>query len=419
PGNVKIHWQREWMKFSNRKALILNDDIRNSWPFYIKQKLADVFIVNFESLMKYFVFGIRTPKGRPMQYRDIVFNPAIDYFETIIVDESQRVKDWGAQQTKFVTGIADGIAEKKEFKIELTGTPILNHYGDWIPQLRIMDRLNDFGGDRYFRNRYCAGPNKASNGRELRAKLWQTCFFRRTKAETKKDSPPVTRQIITCEISNRREYEFAKKDLTSYLQKYKNENDDKAKKQMKKVAWQKMNVLTQVSAKGKVKALVEHIRDFQTTGKKQLIYAEHHDVVDRLKKAFPKAVCVTGREDENEKQRAIDAFSQNKRVTLAIISAAAGTGTDGLQNQCSDIELLEHPWHDPGIVQIESRLDRIPQAEGVNSRIWQGENTVDQHKWKVVEIKKKLSDTVMSNDDTQEQENIADMAIDMMLEEMG
>lgn len=417
PGSVKIHWEREFMKFANRKALVLNDQVGASWPFYIKSGLYEIVIVNYESLKKYFVQTIRTPRGKSLEFQHIIFKPTIDLFRGVIIDEGHRVKDWSAQQTKFVTGIAHGIAANKEWKAVLTGTPIVNNHTDLITQLRIMGRIEDFGGDRYFRQRYCAGPNKASNGRELRAKLWQTCFFRRTKAEVKKDLPPVTRQITTCEISNRREYDFAKKDFANYLKTYKDESDDKAKNQMKKVAFQKFNALEQISAKGKVRALIDHTRDFQASGQKQLIYAELHSVVDALVKAFPKAVCITGRQDAIEKQRSIDAFSRNPKVTLCIMSAAGGTGTDGLQNQCSHIDLIQHPFHEAGCEQIISRLDRGGQKEPVTAQFWQGENTVDEKKWKIVEIKKKISDAIMKGDDLQDNA-IADMAIDMMLEDM-
>lgn len=418
PGSVKIHWQREWMKFANRKALVLTDDVRDSWPFYAKNGLHDVFIVNYESLRKYFVEGIRTTKGKPLQFRDIVFKRSIDLFKGIIIDEGHRVKDFGTQQTKFVTGIAHGIAEKKEYKAVLTGTPIVNNHTDLVSQLRIMNRLGDFGGERNFRLRYCSGPNKASNGRELRAKLWQTCFFRRTKAEVKKDMPPVSRQIVTCEITNRKEYDFAQRDLVNYLKKYKEETDAKKQSSMRSAAFLKMNVLAQISAKGKLKALIEHTKDFQASGKKQLVYAELHSVVDALKKAFPKAVCITGRQTSEEKQRSIDAFSRNQRVTLCIISSAGGTGTDGLQNQCSHIDLIEHPWHDAGCSQVESRLDRTGQNEPVTAQYWQGENTVDEKKWKIVEIKKKISDAIMGTGNTEHDENIVDMVADMFMEEI-
>lgn len=417
PSSVKYHWQREWSKFTDRKAMVLSDDMLDNWPYFAKNGF-DVFIVNYESLEKYFVLTITTPRGKPMLFQHIVFKPTIDIFKSVIVDESHRCGDFGTQQTKFVYGIADGIAEKKEWKVTLTGTPIVNNHLGLLPQLKIMGRIEDFGGERYYRDRYCSGPNKASNGRELRAKLWNTCFFRRTKAEVKKDLPALTREIITCDITNRREYNLAQLDLKTYLKQYKQETDSKKKKQMRGAAFIKMNILSQISSVGKLKAFIEHTKDFQQSGKKQVVYCEHHAIVDHLKRAFPKAVCITGREDAQQKQRSIDAFSRNQNVTLAIISAAAGTGTDGLQNQCSEIDLLEYPWHDAGCVQIESRIDRTGQKEPVTARYWQGMNTVDEKKWEIIQIKKKISDTVMGTGEAEEfNENIVDMMANMFNDE--
>lgn len=417
PSSVKYHWQREWSKFTDRKAMVINDDLLDNWPYFAKNGY-DVFIVNYESLEKYFVLTITTPRGKPMLFQHIVFKPTIDVFKSVIVDESHRCGDFGTQQTKFVYGIADGIAEDKEWKATLTGTPIVNNHLGLLPQLKIMGRIEDFGGERYYRDRYCAGPNKASNGRELRAKLWNTCFFRRTKAEVKKDLPALTREIIVCDITNRREYNLAQLDLKTYLKQYKQETDRKKKQQMKGAAFIKMNLLSQLSSLGKIKAIIEHIHDFQQSGKKQVVYCEHHVVVDHLRRAFPKAVCITGRQTAEEKQRSIDAFSRNQNVTLAICSAAAGTGTDGLQNQCSEIDLIEFPWHDAGCVQIESRLDRTGQKEPVTARYWQGMNTVDEKKWLIVQTKKKISETVMGSGEAEEfNENIVDMMAEMFNDE--
>lgn len=417
PSSVKYHWQREVSKFTDRKAMVLSDDLLDNWPYYAKNGY-DFFIVNYESLRKYFVLSITTPKGKPLLFQHIIFKPTIDIFKSVVVDESHRCGDFGAQQTKFVYGIANGIAAKKEWKITLTGTPIVNNHLGLLPQLKIMGRIEDFGGDGYFRDRYCAGPNKASNGRELRAKLWNTCFFRRTKADVKKDLPALTREIITCDISNRKEYNIAQADYKSFLKQYKQETDNKKKKSMIIYGLEKQRLLLQITAIGKLKAVIEYTHDFQQSGKKQVIYCELHIIVDHLKKAFPKAVCITGRETAEQKQRSIDLFSRNPNITLAICSAAAGTGTDGLQNQCSDIDLIEHPWHDAGCDQIESRLDRTGQKEPVTARYWQGMNTVDEKKWQIVQIKKKISETVMGTGDAEEfNENIVDMMAEMFNEE--
>ncbi len=46
PNTVKINWQREWHKFTDKKAMVLTDSVRTSWPFFWQTGMNHVFIVN-------------------------------------------------------------------------------------------------------------------------------------------------------------------------------------------------------------------------------------------------------------------------------------------------------------------------------------------------------------------------------------
>lgn len=414
PGSVKIHWEREWQKFTDKRAMVLSDDVLDSWPFYWNSGLYQIFIVNFESLGKYFVRHINKPKGRSLQLSHIHFNSTIDLFNSVVVDESHRCKSFTTQQSKYTKGIVDGIAKDKELKIELTGTPVINRPSDLIPQLSIIGKLDEFGGYKHFMQRYCSGVNKASNLRELNALLWQKCFFRREKKDVRKDLPAKTRQVLTCEITNRREYEFAKHDLITYLKQFKEADNGKIKSAMRGKALARMNQLSQIAARGKMKSVIEYVRDFLTSGKKIILFCTLHQVVDELKKAFPKAVCITGREDAQQKQNSIDRFGRDPKTNIVICSIkAAGTGTDGLQHQCSDIAFIEYPWTEADCDQCESRADRGGQKESVTARYFQGKNTIDEHKYKIIQRKKGIAKSVTgASDDIHE--DIVDLIADML-----
>ena len=45
-----------------------------------------------------------------------------------------------------------------------------------------------------------------------------------------------------------------------------------------------------------------------------------HEVVDQLKSYFPTAVSVTGRDSQDEKQRAVDSFQNNPKTDIIICS---------------------------------------------------------------------------------------------------
>lgn len=52
-------------------------------------------------------------------------------------------------------------------------------------------------------------------------------MFRREKSLVLTDLPDKIRQVNTCEITNRKEYIDAERDLIMYLQKYKEADDEK------------------------------------------------------------------------------------------------------------------------------------------------------------------------------------------------
>ena len=74
------------------------------------------------------------------------------------------------------------------------------------------------------------GPNQASNLKELNYKLWQHCFFRREKSKVLTQLPDKVRQIVSCEITNHKEYMDAERDLIDYLKRYKEADDEKDSK---------------------------------------------------------------------------------------------------------------------------------------------------------------------------------------------
>ena len=53
PSSLKINWQREWEKFTDKKAMVLTDKVRDTWTFFYETGMHQVFIVNYESLKKY------------------------------------------------------------------------------------------------------------------------------------------------------------------------------------------------------------------------------------------------------------------------------------------------------------------------------------------------------------------------------
>ncbi len=403
PNVVKVNWQREWAKFTDKKAMLLTDSVRETWPFFWNTGMNQVFIVNYESLKKYFVRKIN--KAERWTLRDVVFRETLNLFKSVIIDESHKIKSSSTQQSKFCKGIAAG----KEYRILLTGTPVVNKPKDLICQLSVIDRLEDFGGYNNFIGRYCSGPNEASNLKELNYMLWQKCFFRREKKEVLNELPDMVRQILTVDIDNRKEYNDAENDLITYLKKYKEADDDKIAKSLKGEVMVRIGILRDIAARGKLKSAVDFVGDFLESGKKIVIFCNLHDIVDRLLRAFPHAVCITGRQNMQEKQASIDSFVNNPKVNIVICSIkAASAGVDGLQKACSDVLFIEEPWTSADRDQAESRVHRNGLKDGATMYHMLGKRTIDQKMWRIIEEKSAISNAILGAEDTV-QTNIVDL----------
>ncbi|RGZ74663.1 ATP-dependent helicase [Parabacteroides merdae] len=401
PNVVKINWQREWHKFTDKKAMVLTDSVRDSWPFFWQTGMNQVFIVNYESLRKYFVR--RITKAEKWTLKDVEFHNTIKLFKSVIIDESHKVKSTATQQTKFCKGIASG----KEYIILLTGTPVVNKPKDLVAQLGIMDRMIDMGGWKGFILRYCSGPNQASNLKELNYKLWQHCFFRREKSKVLTQLPDKVRQIVSCEITNRKEYMDAERDLIDYLKRYKEADDEKIQKSLKGEVMVRIGILKDITARGKLKEVIDFVKDFRENGKKIILFCNLHEIVDRLMIAFPSAVCVTGRQNMQEKQASVDAFQKNPKTDVIICSIKAASAGITL-TAASDVAFIELPWTYADCDQAESRAHRIGQKDSVNCYYLLGRRTIDQKLYRIIEEKKHISNAVLGAEDNI-QTNIVDM----------
>ena len=408
PSSLKINWEREWVKFTDKKAMVLTDEMRDNWPYYFNQGLYQVFIVNYESLKKYFV--LHEKQSEQFSLNNVIFKDNINLFKSVIIDEIHRCKSATTQQSNYCKGISAG----KEYIIGLTGTPIVNKPKDLVPQLSIIGRINDFGGSRNFSQQFCAGPTESSNLKVLGAMLYEHCMFRREKSKVLKELPDKVRQLISIDISNRQEYQFAENNLKDYLKQYKEATDNKIKNALRSAAMVKLTLLRQITARGKVKEVIDYARDFQQSGKKHVIFCSLHEVVDQLKHAFPNSVSVTGRENQAQKQAAVDSFQRNPKTNIIICSIkAAGVGLT--LTESSDVSFVEFPWTDADCCQCEDRTHRFGQKNAVTARYFSGKNTIDEKVYKIIQTKKGIASAVMGTSE-ELPENTFDMIADLFNE---
>lgn len=393
PSSLKINWQREVEKFTDTRALVLADAVRTTWPYLLHMRMFQYAVVNYESLRKYFVWDIKAPSGGPFRLKDVVFCPQIRLFRSVIIDESHRVKDAATQQAKFAKGLCTG----KEYVILLSGTPVVNRPADLVSQLSIMDRLKDFGGRGQFLLDYAQGEEGASNLDELGRRLRATCLLRREKEKVLTQLPAKTRVDLYVDISNRDEYDTAQDDLAQYLREYRLCTEPEIRRKMRMEALVRFMALRGIAARGKVAHAVDFIRVFLSSGQPLVVFCSLHDIVDELRKAFPRAVTVTGRDSAAMKQAAVDSFQQGKSKLIICSIKAAGVGLT--LTAASRVAFIEFPWTYADCQQCEDRCHRIGQRDNVTCYYLIGRGTIDGRLYQIIYDKRAIANRIMAADD--------------------
>jgi SWI/SNF-related matrix-associated actin-dependent regulator of chromatin subfamily A-like protein 1 len=393
PNSTKINWQREWKQWTGLDALILND--KNKKNFHLYRSHIDVFIVNYESLKKFFV-QYMPPKGKMRNSMDIQLKPAAAMFKSAVIDESHRCKNTDTQQTKLALRLTMGL----DWIILLTGTPVINKPLDLWPQLCIMGYYKEFGGTKAFKDRYCNGGSGSANLEELNYLLNKKCFFRREKKDVAKDLPAKHRQTIICDITTRVEYNHARDKFKDYLVEKGCDNEEIARKLRGEIIV-KLGELKRISALGKLNEVKEFVSEVLDSGQKLVLFCSLHSIVDAIKAEFPEAVTVTGRDNMKQKQASIDAFQNDPETKLVICNIkAAGVGIT--LTASSRVAFVEYPWTAADCVQCEDRVHRIGQTFPVTATYFLGAETIDEQLYEMIKVKAETANAITGASDKME-----------------
>ena len=196
--------------------------------------------------------------------------------------------------------------------------------------------------------------------------------------------------------------------MITYLQKYQNADDEKIQRAMRGEVMVRINILRQVSARGKIKDVIDFVKDFHENGQKIILFCALHEIVDALMKSFPNAVCVTGRQTSEEKQAAVDSFQNNPKTDIIICSIkAAGVGLT--LTAASNVAFVEFPWTYADCLQCEDRAHRIGQKSSVTCYYFLGRKTIDEKVYQIIQAKKSIANAV-----TGTVENINENVVDMI-----
>lgn len=334
--------------------------------------------------------------------------------KVVIFDESHYAKNVKAKRTKLSQQLAEGI----EYRLNLTGTPVMNRPKELLSQLNILSRLDDFGGFYSFVNRYCRVEyiegDDHSDLLDLNKMLRATCFVRRRKADVLSELDPKTRTTLPLEIDNRGEYERCLRDLVNflrdkaasderfqaYLDSLEVSADEKAEMRAAYIqqraaagagpaaALVMIENLKQITARGKIKAVLEWIEDFIETGEKLVVFATHKNVVAAIAERFS-ADTITGETSMGARDKAVQRF-QTDPASRVIVGNIKAMGTGLTLTAASNVAFIELDWTPAAHDQAEDRCHRIGQQDAVTAYYLLGDRTIDEDIADLIDRKRRV-----------------------------
>ena len=325
-------------------------------------------------------------------------------FPVVIYDEVTAIKEPSAKRTK----TAKKIGRRAEFNIGLSGTPILNRPIEFYNILNLIDP-KQFTSHFKFGMRYCNGHHNgfgyvfkgSSHINELREQI-KPLMIRRLKEDVLTELPAKSRRTIYIDMPGKyyQDYIAAENNLVETLQALPSGKVSQEYEDSRMWLLSKLNYLRHIVGLAKAEEAEEIIKNFVDAGEKLVVFAHHHDVMDLMDEYLTKDkvnhVKVDGRTELNNRQTAIDTFQDDPECMVFLASTAMGMGVT--LTAASNALFVERQWT-PGIEeQMEDRLHRIGQTNGVLVHYMQVEHSLDEKMDRLVENKRAVLNEVLDGE---------------------
>lgn len=380
------------------KSLIYNweNEIKKFAP---KLKVGVYYGINrdFSSLKK--VDVILTTYGT---IRNDIENLLENKFDLLILDESQNIKNINSQTTKAV------LLLNAKKRVALSGTPIENNLLELYSLFRFLNP-EMFGSVQRFTNNYIVPIQKYSDIstiEELKKKIYPF-LLRRVKKEVLEDLPDKIEKLVYVDMNDehRRFYEERRKYYYSLLEK----NTSSQGNFDKFFVLQAINELRHIVSSpelgskkiisSKKEVLIENVVEAIENNHKVLVFVNYlssiESICDSLKENKIKYLKMTGQ--TKDRQTLVDKFQSDSRYKVFVMTLK--TGGVGLNLVSADTIFIYDPWWNTTVEnQAIDRAYRLGQDKTVFAYKMIMRNTIEEKILKLQEIKNKLLDDLISED---------------------
>jgi SWI/SNF-related matrix-associated actin-dependent regulator of chromatin subfamily A-like protein 1 len=361
PASLKLNWERETQRWLPHRSVAV-----------VSGRLAvpprgEITILNYEIAAAH-----RQALTRPRP-------------QAIVVDESHYCKNPSAKRTQAVRSLAAAVTPGG-LRLALTGTPVLNHADELIAQLRVIDRLSDFGSGARFSSQF---RGRLSEER-LHWHLRRHCFVRRLKADVLPQLPAKRQVVVPMALTNDDEYRLAERDVIAWLRTQPldlSQLNARIAATLRAERLAQLGTLQRLAARGKLAAAMTWIADFLASGEALVVFARHVEVQHAVLQRFPDALHLLGADTIDARERTIAAFQRPDGPQLIV--GATRTAAQGITlTRASNVAFLELEWTPAIHDQAEDRCHRIGQRDAVTAWYLLAASTIDETMARLIQSKR-------------------------------
>ncbi|MCM1522665.1 MAG: DEAD/DEAH box helicase [Muribaculaceae bacterium] len=325
-------------------------------------------------------------------------------FHYVILDESQNIKNIGAQTTRAIWLL------ETEHRLALSGTPVENNLSELFSLFRFLNpgMLGDL--DEF--NRRYAGPIMKEDDKDAMASLRRRIFpfmLRRLKKDVLKDLPDRVEQTLFVEME-KDQAEFYEQRRRFYQEKVHNTIATEGIKKSQFVMFQALTELRRIASvpesltdgrvhSPKLEELVEHVSDAVANGHKCVVFFNYiagleltGEHLSRLSIDFETMTGAT-----TNRRKVVERFNSDPNCMVFLMTLK--TGGVGLNLTVADTVFIFEPWWNKAAEeQAINRLHRIGQKAKVHSYSLITRDTIEEKIRQLQEQKSQLFDDLISSD---------------------
>ena len=381
PKSLIYNWENEIKKFSPKLKVGVYYGINRDFS---SLKKVDVILTTYGTI------------------RNDIENLLEHKFDLLILDESQNIKNINSQTTKAV------LLLNAKKRVALSGTPIENNLLELYSLFRFLNP-EMFGSVQRFTNSYILPIQKYSDTstiEELKKKIYPF-LLRRVKKEVLEDLPDKIEKLVYVDMNDehRRFYEERRKYYYSLLEK----NTSSQGNFDKFFVLQAINELRHIVSSpeletkkiisSKKEVLIENVIEAIENNHKVLVFVNYlssiESICDSLKENKIKYLKMTGQ--TKDRQNLVDKFQNDSRYKVFVMTLK--TGGVGLNLVSADTIFIYDPWWNTTVEnQAIDRAYRLGQDKTVFAYKMIMRNTIEEKILKLQEIKNKLLDDLISED---------------------